>query len=270
MNQLKVIRTITKANLQVSMTYKINFLLGIFSTFILIFIHYHLWLKIYEGNQVVQIGGYTFTEMIVYIIMIRVLYVFANSLNIEEKVSKEIKDGDISLFITKPINYLVYNISTKLGDMIIQIIISILVLMTFFIIMIKNMSFVPSVSISVLVFITAIFGLLLNTLIGYVFALMAFWIEQVSIMFVFKKNLLNFISGVWIPISLFPSSMKVVLEYLPFNYLQYFSVTIFQQSISEMQIVKGLVVQVVWLFILLLLSQIIWKRGVAKFTSVGG
>lgn len=270
MNQLKSIRALAKANLQVSMTYKINFILGIFSTLILIFVHYNLWLKIYDGNRVEQIGGYTFVEMVVYVIMVRVLYVFVNSLNIEEKVSREIKDGDISVFLTKPINYFLYNVSSKLGDMVVQIIISVLVLAFFFLILLRNMHSLPSAPMLILVFVTTIFGLLINTLIGYIFALMAFWMEQVSIMFVFKKNLINFISGVWIPISLFPDVFKKILSFLPFNYMQYFSVTIFQQSISASAIRQGIIIQLAWLIGLIILSHIIWKNGVAKFTSVGG
>lgn len=270
MNQFKTVRALVKANLQVSMTYKINFMLGIISTLILIFVHYSLWFKIYDGNQAETIGGYTFIEMMVYVIMVRVLYVFVNSLNIEEKVSKEIKDGDISIFLTKPINYLLYNVASKLGDMLLQIAISVFVLMFFFFILLRNINIIPELPILILVFFTAILGLALNTLIGYIFALLAFWMEQVSIMFVFKKNLLNFISGVWIPISMFPDILKNVLAFLPFNYLQYFSVAIFQQTISTHELIQGLIIQISWLTILLFLSQIIWKRGVIKFTSVGG
>ena len=255
MNQFKTVRALVKANLQVSMTYKINFMLGIISTLILIFVHYSLWFKIYDGNQAETIGGYTFIEMMVYVIMVRVLYVFVNSLNIEEKVSKEIKDGDISIFLTKRINYLLYNVASKLF---------------FSFILLRNINIIPELPILILVFFTAILGLALNTLIGYIFALLAFWMEQVSIMFVFKKNLLNFISGVWIPISMFPDVLKNVLAFLPFNYLQYFSVAIFQQTISTHELIQGLIIQISWLTILLFLSQIIWKRGVIKFTSVGG
>lgn len=269
-NSLNKINTLIKANMQVSMTYKINFLVGLFSTSLLIFIHYQLWGKIYYGNNVGMIGDYSYRDMIVYVILIRVSYVFVNSLDFEEKVSREIKDGDLSTYLTKPINYLFYNICSKMGDMILQAAIAIIVLAIFLNFLFSNTQSKISLIFTLVSIVSIFIGLLINTLIGYLFALSAFWFEHISIMFIFKKNLVNFISGVWIPISLFPNAIQAVLKFLPFNYIQYFPVTIFQRKITRNEILFGIIIQLVWLLILVIMCNIVWNKGLKKYTGVGG
>ncbi len=267
---LRNVKTLAVANIQVAMTYKVNFVLGILSTVVLFFVHFNLWKIVFEGNNASTIGGYTFPKMIMYVAMSRILYVFVNSLSIEEKVAGEIKDGNLSVFLVKPMNYLLYNISAKIGNMILQFIISIVVFFTLFFIVIGDLTVMPGWPTILIVIVTALGGMVISTLIGYIFALSAFWIEQVGIMFVFKRTLLSFISGVWIPISFFPSLMRKILDFLPFNYLQYFSVNIYMGNLWGTELIKGVFTQIIWIVLLYLISIVMWVRGIKKYTSVGG
>lgn len=267
---VRMLRTVAAANLQVSTSYRLNFVLGILSVMVLFWVHYNLWKVIYEGNKADMIGGYTFSEMIVYVAISRSLFLLVNSLNVEGRVAQEIKSGELSTVLVKPVNYLLYRIASKAGDVIVHFVITTTVFTALFLVVIKDFSLLPGGRGIVAVLCTTFAGMLINTLIGYVFALTAFWMDHVDVMFVSKRLVLSFVSGVWIPISFFPNAIRNALDFLPFNWLQYFSVSIFLGKLEDQEILTGLTIQVFWIFTLIFLSGLMWHRGMRKYTSPGG
>lgn len=263
-------RTIAAANLQVTMIYRMNFLMGIISTLIMFFVHYKLWETIYSVNGAEVIGEFTFKGMVIYIFTARVLYAMIHSFNLERKVSDEIKQGALSIYIVKPINYLFYNVSALLGKSILQLGVSLLIFVVFFCFAVYDASLFDDPLKLLLFGIAMLLGSLINLLIGYLFALTAFWIEQVDIMYVLKDMILNFISGVWVPLSFFPDTMQSILAYLPFKYLISFPIDIFLGHVRGSELYAGMAIQVLWVAALFLAGDWIWRRGLKKYTSVGG
>ena len=267
---IKTARTLIAANLQVSMTYKLNFFLGILSVMVLFLVHYNLWDAIFEGHDTDVIGGYTFSEMIVYVAISRTLFLLVNSLSIEQTVADEIKSGQLSTVLTKPINYLMYRLLCKSGDVVIHFVTMTLAVAALFLVAIRDFSLLPGVTAIAAVLCTAVAGMLINTLIGFSFALTAFWMDHVDVMFISKRLVISFVSGVWIPISFFPEVLRNALDFLPFSWLQYFSVSIFLGKVGDREIVYGLAIQAFWIVALFLLSSLMWRRGMKRYTSTGG
>lgn len=262
-------KTLTTANLQVAMIYRFNFFVGIASTLIMCFAHFKLWEVIFKVNNTSVINGYTFPQMIMYILSARILYIFTSSLNIEGKISGDIKVGALSIYLIKPMNYLVYNVASKLGDVIVQTYISITAFILLFV-FVRDLMPISKPSTIIFVIFSAICGMIINMLIGYNFALTAFWLEQIDIIFVLKEYLLSFLSGVWIPISFFPNPFIKILEFLPFNYMIAFSIDIFLGNKTGILIYQGMLVQLLWILLLSLSSSFLWQRGIKKYKSVGG
>ncbi len=94
--------------------------------------------------------------------------------------------------------------------------------------------------------------------------------DHVDVMFVSKRLVISFVSGVWIPISFFPEALRTALDFLPSNWLQYFSVSIFLEKVSGQDILNGLAIQAFWIFALFLLTGLMWRRGMKRYTSTGG
>lgn len=267
---IRMARTLVAANLQVSMAYKLNFFLGILSVMVLFLVHYNLWKVIFDGHDSDKIGEYTFGEMIVYVAISRALFLLVNSLSVERTVADEIKSGKLSTILVKPVNYLTYRLLCKTGDVIVHFVTATLAFAILFLVAIGDYSLLPGGSGVAAVLCTALGGMLINTLIGFAFALTAFWMDHVDVMFVSKRLVISFVSGVWIPISFFPEALRNALDFLPFNWLQYFSVRIFLGKVSGQEILNGLAVQAFWIVALFLLSGLMWRRGMKRYTSTGG
>lgn len=264
------IRKLASASIQSNMMYRVNFIIGSISTFILFFVHYNLWNSIYKINRIQIIGGFTLADMIIYVAIARILSVLSNSLSIERKVSTEIKDGTLSVFLIKPINYLLYNLSSKLGNMLIQFCLSLLIYVILFITLLQKISSIPDISTIILIIFTSFMGIIINSLIGYNFALTALWVEHVDILFVFKSMLITFVSGVLIPINFFPMFLRDILNLLPFKYLIAFPIDIYLKNVKGIKIIHGIGMQLLWIFFLLLISRFMWKKGIKQYNSVRG
>lgn len=71
---------------------------GIIYLLVLIFI----WKAVFR--QIDSFGSYTFSSMITYLVMVKFLH-FTNRGNVARLIANEIKEGRLSIYLVKPINY---------------------------------------------------------------------------------------------------------------------------------------------------------------------
>src|SRR5882762_8504593 len=96
--------------IQNNLTYRFNFLArAVFGLIPLIAI-LSVWRKIYEGKPGDHIGGYTLPEMISYYLLVTIVDALTAVNEDDWQIAADIKDGNISQFLLKPIDYLVYRL----------------------------------------------------------------------------------------------------------------------------------------------------------------
>jgi ABC-2 type transport system permease protein len=61
-----------------------------------------------------------------------------------------------------------------------------------------------------------------------------------------------------------------IAQFLPFFYQMYFPAAIFTGRIELPLALQGLVIQVGWVIVLLIINQLLWTRGLRRHTAVGG
>ena len=76
--------------------------------------------------------------------------------------------------------------------------------------------------------------------------------------------------GYLLPLSLYPSWARNITEFLPFKYIYYVPVSIFTGIIDLNTVMTTLFVGVIWLTAMILFSQWIWKKGIIRYSGVGG
>jgi ABC-2 type transport system permease protein len=80
---------------------------------------------------------------------------------------------------------------------------------------------------------------------------------------------INFFSGAYFTLALLPASILKVAMFMPFAYTFYVPTQIYLGKMSISEGWSGLLVSIVWLFVLYVIIKIIWKRGLKKYDSVG-
>ena len=97
--------------IQNNLTYRFNYLTRTLFSFIPLFAMLSLWRTIYAGKgQGSALGGYTQAEMIFYYLMVAVVDVLTAVNEDDWQIAADIREGNISQFLLKPIDYLWYRL----------------------------------------------------------------------------------------------------------------------------------------------------------------
>ncbi len=110
----------------------------------------------------------------------------------------------------------------------------------------------------------------LQFLFTYLLALSAFWTEQAHGVVGFGSTLIFLLGGVAAPITLFPPGLRPWGEALPFRAMMGFPVEIAVGGVTQAEIVGGYLWQVVWVATFAAGCRVLWRRGIRRYTAVGG
>ncbi len=178
-----------------------------------------------------------------------------------------IRHGSLSAALLRPVHPIHSDIADNVSSK--------LITLPFMIIIAAGLAllFHPNLSPSPWVFLAAIPVLLLAFAIRFLFewtlAQAAFWTTRVSAINQIYFVLILFLSGQIAPLSLFPRSVQIAAEWLPFRWMIGFPVELLLGRIAPVQAMTGVGVQVAWVILGLILLKAVWRRGVRTYSAVG-
>jgi ABC-2 type transport system permease protein len=118
--------------------------------------------------------------------------------------------------------------------------------------------------------ISTVLTALLQFFMSYTMAMLAFWVLEVST-FIFILFAFEFIaSGHLFPLDILPHGIQQVLYFTPFPYQLYFPVSIYMGKTVGRQLVAGLAIQALWVATAYVFARFAWRRGVRRYSAVGG
>jgi ABC-2 type transport system permease protein len=101
-------------------------------------------------------------------------------------------------------------------------------------------------------------------------AMLAFWLLEIST-FIFILFAFEYVaSGHLFPLDLLPPALEHVLFFTPFPSMLYTPIGIYMGKIVGADIVRGLVVQLIWVLMGYALARFAWRRGIKKYAAFGG
>ena len=96
--------------IQNNLTYRVNYLTRTLFSFIPLFAMLSLWRTIYAQQSGAPLSGYTAAQMIFYYLMVAVVDVLTAVNEDDWQIAADIREGNISQFLLKPIDYLWYRL----------------------------------------------------------------------------------------------------------------------------------------------------------------
>jgi ABC-2 type transport system permease protein len=230
-----------------------------------------LWRTIYEGkgpNAIV--GTYTLAQMVSYYLLITVVDALTAVNEDDWQIAADIKDGNISQFLMKPIDYLVYRLCLFVSGRIAYLAVAAIPL-GLFIFALRGYFVFPAGPGTFFVFLFSVFlTALLQFFMSYAMAMLAFWVLEVST-FIFILYAFEYIaSGHLFPLDILPPILERVLFYTPFPYQLYFPVSIYMGKVTGAELAQGLLIQVLWVTIAYGFARLAWARGIKHYSAVGG
>lgn len=257
---------------QNNLAYRVNFLARALFGFVPLLAMIYLWRTIYEGKggENPIIGGFTLAQMISYYLVVQIVDALTAVNEDDWAIASDIKDGLISQFLLKPVDYLWYRLClfsagrmTYIGVVAIPL--------TLFILCFHNYFMLPASWPQLTWFcISLVFTALLQFLISYTMAMLAFWVLEVST-FIFILYAFEYLaSGHLFPLHILPQWLQELLFYTPFPYQLYFPVSIYLGETTGAALWRGLGMQLLWVVLAYTAARLMWARGIRKYSAVGG
>ena len=257
---------IYKASLIESLTYIPDILFNFISFIVMIFIYLNLWEYMYSGDEML-INGYNIEQMIWYVLITETLWFGTRNKYLTTQVSQDIKTGNIAYNINKPYNYVFYIIGKHLGEITIKFIVFLIigtVVGLLFVGKIPNFNFLNLP----LIIVTAILGMLINSIIRITISIISFWIED-STPFHWVYDKLILVLGTLFPIEMFPKFLQPIIQCTPIFVVSYGPAKLFI-DFSMKKFIQIILGQIIYLVIIFAIVLILYERGAKKLNVNGG
>ncbi len=246
--------------------YRANLLMYLLYWLVSPIIYLAVWTSI--ANARGSVNGFTANDFITYYMTLLICDQITSNIVIHTFAYK-IQDGSLSGELVKPIhplltNGLVNNVAFKM--LTIMGLIPIWVILFFL--------FKPDYSsVSTMGILLAIPAMFLSFLIGYLLSAtvtsLAFWTTRVYSIHEFYFALILLFSGQFVPLTLMPTVIQNIAQYLPFQLFLYYPIQLILGKLSVEQIIQGYILIAVWLPISIVLFNWVWKEGVKRYSAVG-
>jgi len=256
--------------LQSNLAYRVNYLTRTLFSFIPLFAMLSLWRTIYASHGGGNSGSFTQVQMMFYYLLVAVVDVFTAVNEDDWQIAADIREGNISQFLLKPVDYLWYRLSLFCSGRIAFIAVAGLPL-AIFIFCFRQYVLPPASLTALLVFpFSLVLTALLQFFISYGMAMLAFWLLEIST-FIFILFAFEYLaSGHLFPLDVLPPALKDVLYLTPFPYQMYFPISIYLGKSSGMDLWRGLGIQLMWVVVSYVFDRWMWRRGIRKYSAFGG
>jgi ABC-2 type transport system permease protein len=263
---------IYRVSLAERMTYRADFLLTTFLRFLPTLTTILLWKAIYAGAGTETIAGFTYEQMIAYLLIVNISRMFSSMPGLAAGIAREIRDGTLKKYLIQPLDLVQYLISYRVAHKTAYIISSALPYAVLFGICYKF--FVGNVPTDPLIWLAYLASLVMAFLVGFYFeaavGMVGFWFLEVTSILWIVMTANFFVSGQMLPLDLLPEPWAGLLKLLPFQYLAYFPAVIFLGKVRGADLAWGLLLQLFWVVFFMVLCRRMYARGLRHYGAYGG
>ena len=261
---------VLRIGVQNTLVYRVNFLFRATVGLVPLAGTLYLWRAVYAGKAGAEVGGYALSQMISYYLLVTLVDAFTAVAEDDWQVAADIKDGNISQFLVRPINYLAYRFWLYLSGRAVYTAVALVPVGLFLFAMREHLA-APASGLAAAAFVASVaMAAALQFLIACTMALLAFWVLDVST-FIFIQFALEYIaSGHVFPIDILPTWLSRLLMLTPYPYLLHFPVGVYLGRVEGEALGRGLAMQAGWVVLGFLLLRVVWARGVRRYSAVGG
>lgn len=248
------------------LAFRLRYYTGVINYLINVTVYYFIWRAIYSADP--AFAGFSFSQMVTYVAVgwiIRSMYFN----NIDTEMAGDILEGKITMALLKPVGVQMTYVARAIGESVFRLILlaapaAAVIALIFPVLPPASpahfAAFFVSLAGSVLLvaglnFIVGSFAVRLTSILGLLRA--KFWMQDL-------------LSGVLVPVTLFPSPLRELSGWLPFEHIGFTPLMIYLGKISWGQIGRALALELAWIAALLWFGRWFWAAMSRKITIHGG
>ena len=103
----------------------------------------------------------------------------------------------------------------------------------------------------------------------YSLGLVAFWTDQAASFEGLLFTIYMVFGGALFPIALLPPAAQAIIALTPFPYLIGFPVDVMLGKLSQVELLRGFGLQLLWTLVFICTRQLTWRRGLRRYGAVG-
>lgn len=245
--------------------YRFDHLMGILLTCLQIFIFWEIYTALY--GEKAQVNGVTLS-------MVTTNFILSMGLGAVFSVNDffipgKLWDGSISTELLRPISVKGRMIAENMGNAVFQLIFHFFPVLVIAVLAIGME--LPKSELSFCLFLcSALLGYGVLWTISFAAQMTAFWLMNIWSLITIKNVFVNVLSGSMIPLWFMPQWMQGIMRFTPFSSIYFTPVQIYLGQLSSGEIAIRCSVQVIWIVMLYMLGDFLWKKGQKKLVVQGG
>ncbi len=224
-----------------------------------------LWASAYGVSGREELAGYTLAQVVWYLAMTETVILSDSRVFVE--ISEAVKSGSLAYTLARPLSYPLYQLANSLGNSVPRFLLN---LATASAVVALGMQRIAGSLSGLLAFLgMAALALILDALIAVLIGLLAFWLEEIMPIFWIYHKLLFTVGGLFLPLEMFPSWLRRVVEWLPFQLITYAPARAFValDPPAALQAVAG---QGAYIVVLGAIVAWVWRRAQRRLVVHGG
>lgn len=248
------------------LAYRLRYFTGILTYFVNVSVYYFIWRSIYASSE--NVAGYGIGQMVTYVAVGWIARSFYFN-NIDREMATEVLEGKIAISLIKPVDPQLMYVSQTVGESCFRFLMFTLPIATL-IVAVYPVAPPASPGGALLFAVSCIGALLIYALINFIVGTCALHIYSILGVIRAKYFIMEFLSGLLLPLTFFPPAVQRVLVWLPFQHVSYTPLQIYLGKIQGLSAAGVLGVQALWIGILYLTGRVFWSYSVKRLAILGG
>lgn len=266
MINFRAYRAILRGSMITGMVYRFGYVFTIFGNILYMYVAYFLWRSIYRHSETLH--GLTFDQSFIYVALGSTVFILLKTYA-EWSISREINDGHIAVYLTKPLDYQLYWLFNSLGFTLTNLVaVTLPTLLLLTLVFRVNIALGPGLALFPF---SLALAFLVSYNIDYTVGLMAFYTESTWGLSMTKEIIVTVLAGALLPLQFFPAAVQKVLLVLPFQAIYYTPLTMISKPDQGWDVLLGmLAVQFAWAAITFVFTRLFYRQAIKVLRVSGG
>jgi ABC-2 type transport system permease protein len=253
------------------LAFRLRYYTGILTYLINVTVYYFIWSAVYRpqaGMASASIGGYNLPQMLTYVSVGWIMRSFYWN-TIDQEMAYEVIEGKIAMDLIKPVSVQWMWLARAMGESTFRLMM--LTLPTALLILLIFPVLGPASWGHFGMFLVGVAGsFLLMGAINFMIGTCAIPLKSILALIRAKYWLIELLSGLLVPVTMFPKGVRAAMAWLPFEHIAFTPLQLYLGKLSGAAAARELAIQWFWVVALLWLGALWWNRATRKITIHGG
>ena len=248
------------------LAFRARYYVGVLTYLFNVAVYYFIWRAVFRSGSTVM--GLTLDDMITYVAVGWAIRSFYFN-EIDRDLGGQVQEGKLAMNLIRPVNFQLVMVADAAGQsafraVLFTVPISIVLALLF------PLKAPASLTAGLLFLFSAVMSFFLVAGLNFLVGLIA--IQSKSILGILRAKYLvvELLSGLLIPTTLFPEPLKSILFASPFPHINFTPAALYLGKATGLEAAKLLALQVGWTVVLLAVGQRAWRRSQDQITIQGG